>query len=257
MAIYNYEKTAPSLDERHRTHLLGSAISEEIINQRGYTTIENAGQWRYTAGEIHSEDMLRRVLKRGALAFPLYQVAAPTPYTWILRPDQPRTAKDGKIIKYEYPRHVANVLDILPSYQTALADPQIPIWITEGCKKADALATAFGSKIVPINENGVWGWRSGGEVLGDFKRILWEGRRVVIAPDGDVRYNPHVYAAVQRSAKMFTALGAKEVLICLLPQAEGGRKTALMTTWQRGTRLMNSNRIWYPRPRSSKTARRT
>lgn len=202
-----------------------SAISAAIIAERGYCSIQPGSlyDWRQIAGSIHADDLLKRVLHQGALAFPLRRLGSETPHTWVLRPDQPRE-KDGKPIKYEMPRGVPNILDILQRYRAALGNPAIDIWLTEGAKKADALATAYDGLIVPVNENGVWGWRSKGKILDDFRSIVWEGRRVVLAPDGDVRHNKAVYQAVQRSAKLFAAWGAAEVLICLLPCEKNGPK---------------------------------
>jgi hypothetical protein len=211
----------------HADQLRSSAITQDIIESRGYRSIAPGSiyDWRQLAGDIHSDDLLRKILHQGALAFPLWRVGeAERPYTWILRPDQPRTSKEGKAIKYEYPRNTANILDVLPRYRQALGDPEIPLWITEGAKKADALASAYGDSIVPVNENGVWGWRSKGRLIDDFNRILWEGRRVIVAPDGDVRHNKAVYQAVQRSARLFIAWGAAEVQILLLPCEKDGPK---------------------------------
>lgn len=218
--------TTIELAPDHQRQLQESAISPEIIGERGYRSIAPGSvyDWRQLAGDIHSEDLLRKVLHKGGLAFPLYRVAGDKPYTWVLRPDQPRQSKEGKPIKYEYPRGANNILDVLPRYGRALGDPTVDLWITEGAKKADALASAYGGAIVPVNENGVWGWRSKGKLLDDFKSIVWEGRRVIVAPDGDVRHNKAVYQAVQRSARLFTAWGASEVLILLLPCERDGPK---------------------------------
>lgn len=214
------------LEPRHLQQLQSSAISDGVIAERGYHSIPPGSiyDWRQLAGNVHSDELLKRVLHQGALAFPLRRLGAETPHTWILRPDQPRQSREGKAIKYEYPKSTANVLDILPRYRAALGNPAIDIWLTEGAKKADALATAYEGLIVPVNENGVWGWRSKGKVLDDFRGIVWEGRRVVLAPDGDVRHNKAVYQAVQRSARLFAAWGAAEVLICLLPNEKTGPK---------------------------------
>ena len=218
--------TTLSLAPAHADQLQQSAISQEIISARGYRSIAPGAidEWRDAAGDVHSDELLRKVLHQGGLAFPLYRVAGESPFTWVLRPDLPRTNKDGKPIKYEYPRYVSNILDVLPRYKDALGDPNIPLWITEGCKKADALASAYGAGIVPVNENGVWGWRTKGKLLDDFSRIVWEGRRVIVAPDGDVRHNKAVYQAVQRSARLFIAWGAAEVRILLLPCEKDGPK---------------------------------
>lgn len=217
------------LTEQHFHQL--TAISAEIIVERGYTSIapSSVHDWRALTEpmSIHTDKLLKQVLHGGALAFPLYRCGEDQPFTWILRPDIPRKNKEGKTIKYEYPRGYDNVLDVLPRYASALRDPDIPVWITEGAKKSDALASLYGDEIVPVNENGVWGWRTKGKVLDDFKKIIWEGRRVVIAPDGDVRHNRAVHQAVQRTAKLLMAWGAAEVLICLLPQEKSGPKLGI------------------------------
>lgn len=218
--------TTIDLAPAHAQQLQRSAISPEIIEARGYCSITPGSihDWRELAGDLHSDELLKRVLHQGALAFPIYRVAGEQPFTWVLRPDLPRSSKEGKPIKYEYPRGVPNILDVLPRYRQALGDPGIDLWITEGAKKADALASAYGAGIVPVNENGVWGWRSKGRLLDDFKHIVWEGRRVIVAPDGDVRHNRAVRLAVERSARLFTAWGAAEVLILLLPCEKDGPK---------------------------------
>jgi len=215
-----------ALSEHHRAHLHGSAISDEVIGARGYVSIAPGAiaDWRRIAGPIHSDKLLRTVLHAGALAFPLFRCGEQQPYTWVLRPDRPRTNAEGKPIKYEYPAKEKNILDVLPLYQPAATNPEIDLWLTEGTKKADSLASAFGNTILPVNENGVWGWRSQGRMIDDFTRFIWEGRRVVIAPDGDVRHNKHVYQAIQRSAKALLAQGVREVLIWLVPQAKDGPK---------------------------------
>ena len=98
--------TTIDLSPAHLTQLRSSAISPDVMAARGYHSIipGDIQGWRNLAGDIHSDDMLKKVLHLGALAFPLFRVGEEKPFTWILRPDLPRTNKDGKAIKYEYPR---------------------------------------------------------------------------------------------------------------------------------------------------------
>jgi energy-coupling factor transporter ATP-binding protein EcfA2 len=221
-----------SLTEAHAQQLASSAIAEQIIVARGYRSIAPgaAQEVRELTGGSFSRDLLRRILHQGALAFPIYRLGDAKPHAWVLRPDLPRSADDGKPIKYEYPRAVGNVFDVLPSYQAALSDPTIPLWLTEGAKKADALASAYGAAIVPVNLNGVYGWRGRGDkggkaALPDFDLITWEGRQVVIAPDGDVKENRNVAHAVARLGRLLTArYGVAELLVCYLPQQRGAPK---------------------------------
>src|SRR4030042_1493925 len=162
------------LEPRHIEQLTASAISETIIGARGYQSVPPGGiaDMRAIAGGAYSEDLLRKVLHGGALMIPLHRCGSDSPYTWVLRPDMPRTDKAGKAVKYEYPRATPNILDILPRYRALLGDPSVDLWITEGAKKADALASAFHDLIVPVNENGVWGWRAKGKILDDFGSIV-------------------------------------------------------------------------------------
>lgn len=218
--------TIGTLTDTHLAQLTSSAISPQVRIQRGYVSVRPGAiqQWRELAGAIHSDKLLKTVLHDGGLAFPLYRLGAEEPFTWVLRPDRPRHNQEGKVIKYEYPKGEKNVFDCLPAYRMALRNPQIPLWITEGAKKADALASAAGKEIVPLNENGVWGWRAKGRLAEDWQGIIWEGRDVVIAPDGDVRHNKQVWAAIKRTAQVLLGLGAFSIRVLLLPQEKDGPK---------------------------------
>ncbi len=223
-----------SLAPQHAQQLAASAIDSAIIAARGYISIPPGSvyDWRQITAphHLHSDTLLKRILHQGALAYPLYRLGQPEAFTWVLRPDLPRINGDGKPVKYEYPTGVENIFDLLPDYAAALADPSVPIWLTEGCKKADALATAYGSTIVPINLNGVYGWRStnahgGKTAVVDMELIAWEGRRVVIAPDGDARFNKGVQGAVQRLGRLLLArYGVAEVSVLYLPQQASDSK---------------------------------
>jgi hypothetical protein len=227
-------QTAPILSPAHAQQLAASAIAEAVILARGYQSINPGAvqDARNLTSGAYSKQLLKVILHQGALAFPVYRLGEPAPYTWVLRPELPRSRDDGKPVKYEWPRSTPNIFDLLPCYQNAVNDPTIPIWITEGAKKADALASVYGSQILPINENGVWGWRGSGDrggkaALPDMEIIAWEGRQVVIAPDGDIKSNDKVRRAVQRLARLLIARGVADLLICYLPQARNAPKLGI------------------------------
>jgi hypothetical protein len=221
-----------SLTTAHAQQLASSAISDTVIVQRGYRSIPPgaAAEVIALAGSAFSPARLRTVLHQGALAIPIYRLGEPQPYTTVLRADLPRLDSKGKPIKYEWPRGLPNVFDTLPLYAAALSDPSITLWITEGAKKSDALASAYGTAIMPLNENGVWGWRGknsmgGTTALTDLELIAWENRTVILAPDGDVRYNKDVLSAVQRLARLLLARWKpREIYILELPQTANGPK---------------------------------
>lgn len=209
------------LHNHHRRQLESSAIAEAIIDERNYRTIVSKKEWR-----LHDDAMADSQLRVPALCIPIYRLGDPSPYVYLLRADKPRMTGDGKPIKYEWPKKIPACLDVLPRYREALADPTIPIWITEGAKKADALATAYDRAIVPININGVWAWRGtnkhgGKAVLPDLDEVAWNERLVVLAFDSDVIRKREVLTALQRLAAVLTARGAMVRVLALPHSADG------------------------------------
>lgn len=205
------------LTDAHYQHLKDSAIDDATIVARGYVSVDGLAMWAALGGPA-----LSRGAKTTGIAFPIYRLGKTPPHSWVLRPDMPRAPK-GKTVKYECAPTVPNCFDVLPQYQVALGDPTIPLWITEGAKKVDALASAYGAAIVPVNENGVWGFRAtnpmGGKALiPDFDEIAWNGRRIVLAFDSDVVRKPQVLTALRRLGAILHVRGAAEIFALLLPQ---------------------------------------
>lgn len=205
------------LNAIHLAQLRASAISDDVQQERGYRSINGLDEWQ-ALGRMAISKQFAHV----GLAFPVYRLGHNEPYTWLLRPDTPRRIS-GKTIKYEWPKGLTPCFDILPRYRSALGNPQTPIWFTEGTKKADALTSAYGDAVVPINLNGVWGFRgqnaAGGKLaLPDIDEIAWNGRDVVLAFDSDVARNGKVAAALRRLATLLIARGVATVQMLLLPQ---------------------------------------
>lgn len=205
------------LNDTHRVQLNASAVSQDVQVERGYRTIAGLDDWQ-ALGRTPISKQFAHI----GLAFPVYRLGNSQPHTWILRPDHPRSI-NGKTIKYEWPKGVPPCFDVLPRYRAALANPQVPLWFTEGAKKADGLASAFDEAIVPVNINGVWGFRGqnadgGRVVLPDVDEVAWNGRKVILAFDSDVARNGKVAAALRRLATLLLARGVTEVQMLLLPQ---------------------------------------
>ena len=82
-----------------------------------------------------------------------------------------------------------------------LGNPSVPLFITEGIKKGDALVSRG---LCAVTLLGVWSWRGTNEHGG--KTVLYEwdyvalnnGRRVYIVFDSDVMLKPGVHEAMRR-----------------------------------------------------------
>ena len=180
-----------ALYPEHLKMLADSGISPEFANQRGYETIVNS-QLLKPLGFNQTQQKFGQ-----GLLIPLLRVDG-TVSGYQFRPDTPRQHQNGKDRKYETPSRQRNVLDVPPGVGDWLDKPDVPLWITEGTKKADCGAV-HGLCIVALS--GVWNWRGsndfgGKTVLADFHDVALNGRRVILAFDSDAARNADVFHAM-------------------------------------------------------------
>jgi P4 family phage/plasmid primase-like protien len=179
-------------------------------------------------------------------------------------PDLERQA-DGSIrerAKYLSPPGRGNLLYFVPGTEAAwLADTRLTIVVSEGEKKALALFglawTGLGDaamcpRWLPIALPGVWNWRAtigkapgpNGDrrdvkgVIADFDRVKWDGRRVLIVFDKNVRTNSSVAAARRELAKELTRRGGRVSLIDLPDVDQINGVDDLIAAWGPG-RVLN------------------
>ena len=194
-----------------------SGLSDEVIAERGY--------WSATKFvEVRRLGFSERQRNVPALVIPLWNVDGEMA-GYQLRPDKPRVGRDGRVVKYETPQKSRAILDVPPRCQPDLGDPSRVLWITEGSKKTDALASAG---VCALALSGVWNWRGsndfGGKLaLGDWDSIALNERLVRLAFDSDVSRNRHVALALQRLAGFLERRHAV-VEIVYLPDAPSGAK---------------------------------
>jgi hypothetical protein len=141
------------------------------------------------------------------------------------RPDEPRIGKRGKPVRYETPLGASMALDVHPVCRDQLGDPEVPLFITEGIKKGDALVSRDLCAVALI---GVWNWRGtnglgGKTALAEWEYIALNDRKVYVVFDSDVMEKKEVYAALSRLKSFLEHRGAK-VLLIYLPAGEGGKK---------------------------------
>ena len=199
---------------QHREKIKASEISDEVATARGYRSIVKAGDLNGMFGASQ---------RRPGLLIPLYDVHGER-FSQQLRPDEPRTGKDGKLLKYETPAGLKMALDVPPGCRRNLSDPAVPLWITEGIKKADSL-TSVGLCAVALL--GVWTWRGtndkgGTTALPDWEAIALNGRRVIIAFDSDALWNPDIHKAAERLGRFLEGRKA-EIAFVYLPSENGSK----------------------------------
>jgi hypothetical protein len=107
-----------------------SGIAEEVIEARGYRTVEKKADLK----GLGFSDIQRNVPGNTDACI----LAQRRDLHLSVPPDEPRI-KDGKPVKYETPSGSRMVLDVHPFAREILGNPSVPLLITEGIKKGDAL----------------------------------------------------------------------------------------------------------------------
>jgi len=187
----------PGLLQTHFDQLhIGSGIAVEVIKKRGYFS---------ALGRKELEDLgfSKAQQRTPSLVIPLHGPSGDNAGHQI-RPDNPRrNSRTSKEIKYETQRGGTLRLDIPVRFRQQVKDPSIPLWWTEGAKKADAAAT---HGLCCINLSGVWGFKSknifgGVTVSADMDDIALADRECTIAFDSDIIDKAEVKQAMERLAE--------------------------------------------------------
>ena len=211
----------PFLSAEHRKMLEEeSGIDPEVIAERGYRTVTKKVQLK----DLGFPDSQRLV---PALLIPVSGVDGEV-RTYQSRPDQPRMNNRGTTIKYETKAGSKLVIDVPLKARHGLGDPSIPLFVTEGSKKADAAVSRCLCCVALI---GVWGFRGTNEfggkaALPDWESIPLNDRVVYVVFDSDVMTKGSVRQALER-LKAFLESKKAKVRLVYLPAGEGGAKVGL------------------------------
>src|SRR5215212_3954620 len=202
------------LDYRWREVTEESAIAPAVAWERGYH-LEKTKRGLEQLGFGRSQQ------RAPAIVIPRFSTSGERIPPQI-KPDNPRVEeRNGKNRprKYETPAGTPVRLSVPPRAVPMMRDAQKSLYITEGDKKADALASV-GECCISLQ--GVQCWR----VLGDWEEVKLCGREVVIAFDADVMVNPSVQKALQGLAAFLRERGAL-VKYLLWPESYRGTKTGI------------------------------
>lgn len=205
-----------ALFPQHAAMLAASGITPEHAFARGYQSVD-------TRTRLEAIGVTKAGRNVPGLLIPSLLVDGST-WGHQYRPDTPRLNAKGKPIKYETPWQQRNGIDVPPGVGPKLGDPTIPLFITEGVKKADA-AAMLGLACVDLP--GVWSWRGsntlgGNTVVPDFHDIALNDRRIILAFDSDVVVKHAVRMALKAFAAYLASKGA-HVSYLHLPHTDDGK----------------------------------
>src|SRR5215204_989942 len=191
-----------------------SAIDPAVALERGYY-LEKTKRGLERLGFKRSQQRVP------ALVIPRFSPSG-DPISAQIKPHNPLVEeRNGKSRprKYETPAGTPVRLSVPPRAVPMMRDVQKTLYVTEGDKKADALASV-GDCCISLQ--GVECWR----VLEDWEEVKLYGREVVIAFDADVMVNPNVQKALQDLAAFLQERGAL-VKYLLWPERYRGTKTGI------------------------------
>lgn len=199
----------------HLRELEESCISEAVRDARGYETLYGAEGDRARLRQLRLPRWAwRDETAFPALLLPMYRVTGEE-IGYQLKPALPQEAPGGKRQKYASQSGVPNHLDVPPVVADLVRDPTAPLWVTEGIKKADCLASL---NKATITLTGVFNWKSKHGTLGDWEDIPLAGRAVVICFDSDARDNRMVMLAMQRFGRWLESKQARPLYL-IVPEA--------------------------------------
>jgi Domain of unknown function (DUF3854) len=179
-------------DHHEKMLIVESSIARAVAEARGYRTIEKKV-------ELKTLGFADRQCNPPGLVLPIYSPTGEI-VNYQFRPDQPRIDKNGRAVKYETPSGTRMVLDVHPFARKRLSDPTVPLFITEGIKKGDALVSRGLCAVALL---GVWAWRGrnddgGLTALAEWDYVALNDREVYIVFDSDVMLKPQVHKAMVR-----------------------------------------------------------
>lgn len=213
-----YVENTGQLSDHHAAELDASEISPEVRDARGYETLYGTDEDRARLREADIPVWAwREETAFPGLFIPIYRVTGECIGAQF-KPGQPQPCGD-KTVKYATAKNKTGRLDVPPTMATSVRVVTTPLWITEGVKKADSLAS---KGLAAIALSGVYNWRRKGGTLGDWEDIPLKGRTVVICFDSDARHKRQVSGAMRRLGMWLESKGVANIHYLIVPEEVGG-----------------------------------
>jgi P4 family phage/plasmid primase-like protien len=199
-----------------------SAVAADVAAARGYRTLTGTGADRDELNDLGFKPFVwSRDDAYPGLLIPMHG-ADGTVRGHQFKPAVPRkrvkTDQSTTPIKYESPSKAPLVIDVPEYTRGVLTDTSVPLWLTEGMKKTDALVS---QGLAAIGLTGVFNWRNSHGVLGDWEEIPIKGRVIVLCFDADAAGNRNVQLAMSRLGAWLRTKGASTVHYLVVPPKVG------------------------------------
>jgi hypothetical protein len=212
--------TGGDFEDLHKSGLFHSTILNNKLR-----TVNDAETLAKLLNQLpeHPPKEIPEFCRSGGLVFPYFDLEGKDTGFVRVKPHEPRLRK-GKPAKYEQPLGEPNRAYFPASSRQALRDGAGPIFVTEGEKKALALAQLG---LATIGLGGVWNWTNGGdELTDDLKAVSWEERPVYIVFDHDPKPDTvlQVGQAANRLAARLVLANVDSVYMVALPGGPDGAK---------------------------------
>jgi hypothetical protein len=193
----------PLASEHKKMLLEESAIDPGIVEERGYFSASQS--------KMVALGFARWQANGRALIIPMYDTSG-VRRLYQARHDESRERKNGSPARYETPHGEKIILDVHPRMVHLLADPTVRLWVVEGVKKADAVAS-LGEVVIALT--GVDCWRRDGAPLPDWDLVSLLNREVLIAFDADIIENNNVLRALDDLIGFLGDEGARAYVVQL------------------------------------------
>jgi P4 family phage/plasmid primase-like protien len=207
------------LSDVHLAELAASCITDQVIAERGYRTLEDTDDNRALLKELKIPGWAwEDATAWPGLLLPIYRATGEV-ISHQFKPAVPQMGPGDKPMKYASPGGVSAPVDVPPLVREFIADPAQPLWVTEGVKKVDCLVS---QKKVAVGLTGVWNWRKKTGTLGDWEDIPLAGRTVVICFDADTAQKRSVMLAMRRFGKWLESKKVAAVRYLIVPAEVNG-----------------------------------
>jgi Domain of unknown function (DUF3854) len=219
----NLRPPEATLAEHHGDYVAVRGVTDEARDARGY--------WTARSGAAIPPEFSRglRYGKLGGetLVIPLRSPDGKTT-SHLIRHDRPKPDRKGRTRKFlnpgKSPDRPTNILDVPPLVFDAVQDPGVPLHITEGPLKGDALASWERAVLVIA---GVENWHlKGGAPLRCWDHVPLTGRLVFITFDADHRTKENVQRAEAKLTAFLESRGARVLIVDVEP-VDGKEETGV------------------------------